>query len=122
MDSMSYGPGSFQETHRGLQGGQDHRGGTNTVTRISFGEVKLIARVNRANAGHIRQSEVWSALPNRRAGCDQGKNLKLAVSARTPFANGSFTHCANDAAYSCLGTSRIAAPADRAATKVRLLL
>ena len=43
-------------------------------------------------------------------------------SARTPFANGSLTHRADDAAYSCLGTSRIAVPADRAATRVRLLL
>jgi len=97
-------------------------GEVQTRSRVLFAQIHLIARFNRANAGHIRQSEVWSALPNRRAGCDQGKNLKLAVSARTPFANGSFTHCANDAAYSCLGTSRIAAPADRAATKVRLLL
>ena len=73
MDSMSYGPGSFQETHRRLYGGQDHWRGTNTVKRVLFGETKLIARVNLAHAGHVRQSEVWSALPNRRAGCDQGE-------------------------------------------------
>ena len=31
MDSMSYGPGSFQETHRRLYGGQDHWRGTKTI-------------------------------------------------------------------------------------------
>ncbi len=74
MDSMSYGPGSVQETYRRLYGGQDHRRGTNTVKRVLFWQVHLLAKLNRANAGHVRQSEVWPTLPDRRAGCVQGKS------------------------------------------------
>jgi len=84
MNSMSYGPGSVQEAYRRLYGGQDHRRGLNTFKRALFWQIQLLTGSECANAGHVRQSEVWPALSDRRAGGHQGKPKACGFPARTP--------------------------------------